>query len=91
MADAPALNRGVGTPTKCRSCKAPVVFAVMYTSGKSSPFEIDDAGEWVLENGIAKHVGPVSKPLELGAAPGPQRYTSHFARCPQAKQWRAPR
>ncbi len=86
----PVLHRG-GTPTKCKSCKQSIVFAVAYTTGKVSPFELDAAGEWVLTNGIAKHEGPPSTQLELGGPPAVTRYTSHFAVCPQASEWRKPR
>ena len=89
MTDELVLNRGVGQPSTCRSCKRSIVFAVMYSSGKRAPFEVDAVGEWTLENGIAKHVGPPSPQLELGGeSPAVQRYTSHFSRCPQSQQWR---
>lgn len=72
------------------SCKADIVFAIMYSSGKTSPFEIDDAGEWVIANGIAKHAGPpaVQSDLFAKAEDKPQRWTSHFALCKQAPKWR---
>ena len=84
------LNRGIGAPTTCRSCSARIVFAVMGTSGKSSPFEEDPEGVWVIENGTARHVGKGTAQLELGATPV-THYTSHFAKCPAAGQWRKPR
>lgn len=87
MSDEPLLlHRGVGPMTKCKSCKAPIVFAES-TAGKLAPFEADPEGHWVIENGKARFVGSESKQLELGSVPV-QRYTSHFAACPQAKQWR---
>lgn len=64
----PALKAAHTGWTKCRSCKADIVFAIMYTSGKNAPFEKDDAGEWVIENGIAKH-DPLPAP-----APQPDHY-----------------
>lgn len=83
------LHAGVGKG-KCKSCGKPFVWA--YTpGGKKAPFEIDNDGEWILENGAARHVGPRPTQLELGAAPGPQRYTSHFSTCPFADQHRQPR
>lgn len=85
------IHGGTAPPTPCRSCRTPIVFAKSYTTGKTAPFEKDDAGEWVLENGVAKHVGPVPAQLELGGEQPPQRWTSHFARCPQAERWRNPR
>ena len=72
----------------CRSCKAPIVFAAMATSGKQAPFERDDAaGLWSIVDGIATHVGPApATPVE--GTPTAPRYTSHFARCPSAQSWR---
>lgn len=86
--DRPKLRNAHGGWTKCRSCKADIVFAIMYTSGKPAPFEKDDAGEWQIENGIAKHAGPVATQADMFAGPGPQRWTSHFARCKDAPKWR---
>lgn len=88
--DALVLHRGIGAPTKCKSCGAEIVFAYHFTTGKNAPFEKDDVGHFTLENGAARHVGPPAAQLELGAtsAPGPQRYTSHFANCPKAADWR---
>ncbi len=88
MAEPLALQRGVGSPTKCKSCKRTIIFAITYSTGKKAPFEEDPAGEWILENGTAKHIGPVSPQLELGAPQAPTRYTSHFAACPEADSWR---
>lgn len=80
------IHAGVGK-SKCKSCGAAIVFAYT-TAGKKAPFQADDAGEWILENGTARHIGPRPQQLELGGAPGPQRYTSHFSSCPQASTWR---
>jgi len=89
MSDEPlVLHRGVGMPTRCRSCKKVIVFAVMPASGKSAPFEEDVDGAWVLENGTARHVGTGGRQLELGAKPLTY-YTSHFAKCVDAAKWRA--
>jgi hypothetical protein len=86
--DPPALKNAHGGWTKCRSCKADIVFAIMYSSGKSAPFQKDDAGEWEIENGIAKHAGPVPTQADMFAGPSPQRWTSHFAVCPAAASFR---
>lgn len=94
MADAPpTLERGIGTPTRCRSCKAEIVFAVMFTTGKKSPFQKDHEGEWIFENGYAKHVGKreVEVQADLFSKPRAderQRYTSHFSVCPNAADHR---
>jgi hypothetical protein len=80
------LHAGVGK-SACKSCRKPITWAFT-TAGNKAPFELDDDGEWILENGTARHVGPRPAQLELGGKPGPQRYTNHFATCPQASSWR---
>jgi hypothetical protein len=62
----------------CRSCGVAIVWAVMLT-GKRAPFVEDAKGEWSIVDGRAVRGGD-------GA-----RYTSHFANCPQASQWRGAR
>lgn len=87
MSDAPVLHRGIGAPAACRSCGGPIVFARSRATGKTMPFEADQMrGEWVLVNGEAIHEGAPPR----GDTPGDPvpRYTSHFATCPQAGQWR---
>jgi len=85
----PVLSRGVGAPTKCKSCPQKIVFAHSYTTGKKMPLQLDDKGEWILENGYAKHAGPVpAQPDLFASGPAPQRYTSHHAVCPAADEWR---
>jgi hypothetical protein len=79
------LHRGLGSPTTCRSCGAAIVFAKPLI-GKRGPYEADNNGAWILENGVAKHVGAPT-PIEALTSKV-QRYTSHFAKCPQAAQWR---
>lgn len=79
MADL-VLNRGIET-SKCRSCKKTIVWAFT-VAGKKSPFEVDPAGLFVMENGVARHVGPPPAQLELGAVPDSRtRYTSHLSTC----------
>lgn len=74
--------------TKCRSCKADIVFAVHHNGGKKAPFQIDDKGEWKLVSGVAHHIGPPTAQLELGGEKT-TRWAPHFATCPQAADWRA--
>lgn len=80
------LHRGLNH-AKCRSCGADIVWAYT-TAGKKSPFQLDEKGEWTLENGTARRVGPPPAQLELGAPPPADRYTPHWAACPQADEWR---
>lgn len=72
-------------PGHCRSCGASIVFAST-TGGKVGPFQPDQRGEWAIAGGIATHAGGQLELLATAVAP---RYTSHFATCPQADQWRA--
>lgn len=84
----PTLNIPAGGWVKCKRCPKKIVFAPSYTTGKTMPLELDPAGEWTIADGYAKHIGPPAVQLELGAAPGPTRWTSHFARCPAADTFR---
>jgi hypothetical protein len=52
-----------------------------------SPFELNVAGEWSLVNGVATHVGKAPK-LAIPGVETIQRWTSHFANCPAAPEWR---
>lgn len=70
--------------SKCRSCGAAVVWARMATSGKLSPFQLDEAGEWVIVDEVASHQGRAPE----GIDPAAPRFTSHFSTCPNAGTWR---
>lgn len=82
------LHMGLGK-SKCRSCKKEIVWAFT-EGGAKAPFERDDQGAYVLENGVARHVGVPTPQLELGApaAAAVDRYTNHFARCKDSSHWR---
>lgn len=83
----PVLQRGLGHG-RCKSCSAPIVWAIT-TAGNRAPFVVDAKGHWVMENGNAIQVGPKPAQLQLGEKPDDrQRYTSHFADCPNAGEWR---
>lgn len=90
----PVLRNAHSGWSKCRACKTDIVFAIMYSSGKNSPFEQDAAGEWVIENGVAKHdpIAPAPAQTDLFAVPpapsSAMRWTSHFARCPASEHFR---
>jgi len=64
----------------CRSCGAPIIWAVT-TTGAKMPLDADPdpEGLFVLERGVAVHVID---------AKGVDRYTSHFATCPDAASHR---
>lgn len=69
----------------CKSCHAPIVWATMERTGKSSPFEPDPEGEWIINSeGVASHQGKSPEFFEHVVP----RYTSHFARCKDAGTWR---
>ena len=82
------IHAGIGKK-KCKSCGVEIVFAFT-EGGNKAPFQRDDQGFYILENGTARHVGPRTAQPDLFAKkePEPQRYTNHFASCPQASQWR---
>jgi hypothetical protein len=71
---------------RCKSCRALIAWAKMERSGKASPFEPDPEGEWIIVDGVASHQGKVPEwqPPERSVP----RWTSHFARCADAKSWR---
>lgn len=65
--------------SRCRSCRAEIVWAKT-RDGKAAPFERDPKGVWTIVDGVA-----------YAAQDGDERYTSHFATCPQAATWRGAR
>lgn len=88
----PVLHRGVGMPTKCRSCPAMITFAVLPASKKLAPFVEDPQGHYILENGTARHVGAPTAQVDLFTPPAEvtvQRYSSHFADCPASNKFRS--
>lgn len=68
---------------RCSSCKAPIFWALT-AKGKRMPLDAqpDPQGIVWLHGGVA-HVG--DQPPAMGAT---DRYTSHFATCPNAGKWR---
>lgn len=86
MNDAPVLHRGIGAPTKCKSCPAMIVFAKT-TGGKLAPFVADPNGLWTIVNGEARYLGKATPQLVLGEEP-PPRFTNHFSDCPAAQSHR---
>ncbi len=83
----PALA-GERQMTKCRSCGAPIVWAVTPTTRRPMPMQVDPQGTWVIEAGVVRHVGPVVAEIGLGDAQPVTRFATHFATCPHASGWR---
>jgi hypothetical protein len=72
----------------CNTCHAPIIWAVHQTSGKRMPMQRDAAGTFTVDgDGIARHEGKAPDPPIAGVTTV-QRYSSHFATCPQAPAWR---
>jgi hypothetical protein len=78
----------------CRSCGAPMRWAESLTTKKQMPLDVEPT-----ETGNIGVVEWVERPSRLplpivaynpstGTQATPYRYTSHFATCPQAAQWR---
>jgi hypothetical protein len=83
----------------CRSCKAPIVFAVTEPGGSWNPLDPDP-----VEDGNVELAGRVpddernagrircrtlsrEEVAQIPLVPTP-RYRSHFSTCPQASKWR---
>jgi hypothetical protein len=74
----------------CRSCGAHVIW-VLTKAGKGMPLDAKPsaAGNLVLEFPDDPRDAPSVRPVKPGdLSEGLARYTSHFATCPQAAQWR---
>lgn len=93
-----ALERGEPEPTapmpapfaatNCRSCGAPI-FHAPTAAGKTIPVDLEpdnENGSIVIRDGIAKVLSRTG--MNISPEPGDVRYISHFATCPQAKEWR---
>lgn len=74
----------------CRSCKAPIRWAVT-GRGKKMPMDAEPtpAGNFILAPGDP----PTALLIHDGdmVAKGAARFTSHFATCPDSKTFRRPR
>ena len=68
----------------CRSCGAPIEWATWAAGGKAVPLDRDPApdGNLVLINGHVRHFMAEDERLAR------DRRKSHFATCPDAKDWR---
>lgn len=76
-------------PATCRSCGAAILWATSPT-GKRIPLDANPHPDGTVQLDAA--VARVLKDAELhyarSVAVGPTLYLSHFATCPDAKQWR---
>lgn len=70
--------------SRCRSCRAEVVWAKT-PANKDAPFHLDPMGRWTLVRATDGHLKAFGATMVTPAA---ERYTSHFATCPQADAWR---
>jgi hypothetical protein len=82
--------------SKCRSCKAPIVFALTGT-GRLMPVDVEPHadGNLVLELGDEIRVRPATAeerthalPLLAALRPATKLFRAHFATCPHADQHR---
>jgi hypothetical protein len=73
----------------CRSCGASITWVTAAKSGKSLPLDAvsSPTGNLVI---VAGAVGKV-RAADILDGPEVPRFTSHFATCPNANEWRKPR
>ncbi len=74
----------------CRSCGAAVVWVTAAKSGKSLPLDAQSTptGNLVMcTDGASGRV----RAADMLDGPAIPRFTSHFATCPDAKEWRKPK
>jgi hypothetical protein len=73
----------------CKSCDADIIWATSARSGKPMPFDATpvthDRGVFAIVKGAASKYTPEDAKLHR------DRYTCHFATCPNADQHRNPR
>ena len=71
----------------CRTCEAPIVWVESQSTGKPMPMDLapDPKGGFVIIGGKARKATADDDRLAR------ERFTSHFATCPDANQWRSAR
>jgi hypothetical protein len=85
---------------RCRSCDSPIVWAIT-ANDKRMPVDVDPVevrngfqlvdpdGAIVEFDGLEEVADDEDlRAVYVKAAPGQRLYTSHFATCPKAAQWR---
>lgn len=72
----------------CRSCGAGIIWAEM-PSGKMNCFDVETStsGMWALDD---RSYPPKAARIVRAEGSGEEGFTSHFATCKQAAQWRRP-
>lgn len=77
--------------SNCRSCGAKVFFAKHVLTGKRMIIDSEPSGDGniVIEPDGKARV--IAGRLEHAMYADRDRFTTHFATCPNAKQWRKPR
>lgn len=73
--------------TRCRTCRARIVW-VKTAAGKQMPIDVDPTvrGNIALDDGVAEVLSLAS--AEAAKHRGVPLYISHFATCPDAKDFR---
>lgn len=74
-----------GSRTTCRSCGAPIIFAVT-AKGRRMPLDLVRVPEGNIEVDIGDAGSLLASVVPSGSAP--TLYKSHFATCPNAKKHR---
>jgi len=82
----------------CRSCGAPIVWAVTGEKRRRIPLDavpVADGNVELLDMAHPRSVGDAPYTVTWGSShtwpPDVRRYRSHFATCPQAGEWRTGR
>ena len=73
----------------CRSCDAPIFWAVT-TTGKTMPVDAEPVpdGNVVLVEQEGDWTQPMVRVLGKDESTDEDRYVSHFVTCPQREKWR---
>lgn len=77
--------------SECRDCRAPILWAVVTSSGKKMPLDAEpvESGNITVESRDERGVPQVRYVTVADRAQGRTgRYVSHFSTCPAAKKFR---
>lgn len=83
------------TAPRCRSCRAPILWATSATTGRLMPIDADPSPAGNLRLDVDLLGDPSVAYLDpeaarRAAADGEALYVAHFATCEQADRWRQP-